>query len=214
MRPNATDDVIGSATAASEPWRNSPYYDRAEARIGVWWDDGQVFRELFDRLDLTHVVELACGHGRHTEQIKDRAAHITMMDILEENVAFCRERFAGAGHVTTVVNNGVDFQPLEAESATAIFCYDAMVHFPPEVVESYVRDAGRILVSGGRALFQHSNYAGRGQHYGRNPHARNFMTQELFASFVASTPLAIEASHVLDWGGVPELDCVTLLIKQ
>jgi ubiquinone/menaquinone biosynthesis C-methylase UbiE len=214
MRPNANADVIGSAREASEPWRGSPYYDRAEARIGMWWDEGSLFREMFDVLDLSHVVELACGHGRHTEQIKDRAGRITMMDILEDNVAFCRKRFDDAGNVTTLVNNGVDFQPIEANTVTAIFCYDAMVHFPPEVVESYLRDAGRILVPGGRALFQHSNYAAGAQHYGRNPHARNFMTQELFAGFVARTPMTIERSHVLDWGGVPALDCLSLLVKR
>lgn len=97
---------------------------------------------------------------------------------------------------------------------TAIFCYDAMVHFPPDVVESYVRDAARILVPGGRAFFQHSNYVGGDQHYGLNPHARNYMTQELFASFVAETPLSIEESHVLAWGDVPALDCLMLLVKR
>lgn len=112
MRSNPTDDVNRSATTASEPWRLSPYYDRAEARIGVWWDDGQLFRQLFDRLDLSHVVELACGHGRHTEQIKNRAGRITMMDILEDNVAFCRKRFAIANHVTALVNNGRLSSPL------------------------------------------------------------------------------------------------------
>ena len=205
---------MGSATAASEPWRNSPYYNRAEARIGVWWNDGQLFRVLFDRLDLTHVVELGCGHGRHTEQIKGRSERITMLDILEENVAFCRKRFAGARHITAVVNNGVDFQPIQAESVTAIFCYDAMVHFSPEVLDSYVRDAARVLAPGGRALFHHSNYAGSGRHYGRNPHARNFMTQKLFASFAARTSLSVEESHILAWGDVPALDCLTLLIKR
>ena len=87
-----------------------------------------------------------------------------------------------------------------------------MVHFPVEVIDSYLRDAMRVLQPGGRALFHHSNYGIRTEeHYGRNPHARNFMPTGLFRDLATRAGFMIEESRVIPWGGVPDLDCVTLL---
>lgn len=202
------------AAMVARDWVDSPYYADAERWTFVFWQDGSVFRQLFDRLDLDHVVELACGHGRHAEMIKDKAGRITLLDILEENVEQSRIRHARQPNVTCIRNSGVDFQPLPDGSATAIFCYDAMVHFPPDVVASYLVDASRVLVTGGRAVFHHSNYGvAVDHHYGMNPHARNFMHQELFAELTRKAGLLVEESHVIPWGGTPDLDCVTLVRK-
>jgi hypothetical protein len=51
--------------SVSEPWKNGPYYKQAEAWVHVFWDDSTIFKQEFDKLDLTIVTELACGHGRH-----------------------------------------------------------------------------------------------------------------------------------------------------
>jgi hypothetical protein len=44
-------------------WRQSPYYDDAERWTILFWNDETPFRKFFDQLDLTTVLELACGHG-------------------------------------------------------------------------------------------------------------------------------------------------------
>jgi len=202
------------AAAVARDWVDSPYYAEAERWTFVFWQNGGIFRNLFDRLDLDHVVELACGHGRHAEMIKDRARRITLLDILEENVEQSRVRHATHSNITCIRNSGVDFLPVADGSATAIFCYDAMIHFPPDVVASYLVDAARILAAGGRALFHHSNYGVRvDHHYGMNPHARNFMTQRLFADLAHQAGLTVDESHVIPWGEVSDLDCVTLVRK-
>lgn len=167
---------------------------------------------MFDRLDLTRVVELACGHGRHVPMYQDRAGEIVLMDILPENIDWCRQRFADP-RITALTNDGTDFRPLADESVTAIFSYDSMVHFPPDVVGSYIADAARVLVPGGRALFHHSNYsAPADRHYGLNPHARNHMDQALFRDLVGDH-LRIEESVIVPWGQVADLDCATMLVK-
>jgi SAM-dependent methyltransferase len=202
------------AAEVARDWVDSPYYADAEQWTFIFWDEGGVFRKLFDRLDLEHVVELACGHGRHAEMMKGKAHRVTLMDILDSNVERARERHARSPNVVCIHNNGVDFRPLGDASATAIFCYDAMVHFAPAVVASYLVDACRILTPGGRALFHHSNYGVPFEHsYGMNPHARNFMTRELFTDLVQESGLVVEESETIAWGNVPELDGVTLLRK-
>lgn len=196
----------------AEAWADSPYYADAEQWTFLFWNADTPFRRLFDRLDLTEAVELACGHGRHAAQAAPLAGRLTLVDIFEQNLAACRQRLVGRGNVAFLRGNGQSFQPLADGSVTAIYCYDAMVHFSPAMVQAYLRDAARILKPRGMALFHHSNYAAPNeQHYGLNPHARNSMTLARFAGFAAEAGLAVVESLALPWGGVDDLDGLTLL---
>jgi SAM-dependent methyltransferase len=174
----------------AQDWKVHAYYNRAEEEdwLKPFWSPTRQFRPLFDRLNTRTVVELACGHSRHTARMlddpefRDRIEHMYIMDINGENIRFSIERFADIDFIHPMINNGFDFQPLESESVSAIFCYDAMVHFEYDPIISYLEDAFRILIPGGRALFHHSNYdKSPGAHYGSNPHSRNFMSKNLFA---------------------------------
>jgi ubiquinone/menaquinone biosynthesis C-methylase UbiE len=200
--------------SAAEGWDKSPYYQNAEQLLYVFWDEETLFRKVFEQLDLTRVLDLACGHGRHTERIVGRAGHVTLMDVHETNIEACRRRLGHHRHLRFVVNNGYDFRPLDDGELTAIFCYDAMVHFAPLVVAAYLSDTRRVLGRGGLALYHHSNYpAAPSSNYALNPGARNHMTQELFGLFATAAGLTVVESHVLPWGGVDALDCVTLVRK-
>lgn len=201
-----------SVKTVSAHWRNSPYYADAERWTWVFWNEDRPFRRLFEKLNLESVVELACGHGRHAEQMAARAGKIVLMDVLEENVDACKQRLSRFKHITYVVNNGFDFRPVRDGECTAVFCYDAMVHFSPDLVEAYVKDTARVLSAHGLALYHHSNYdAPDDRHYGENPHARNRMTKETFAEFAKRAGLEIVEQVVMDWGDVRNLDCLTLL---
>lgn len=199
-----------------EPGENCElYYKSAEASeaIQLFWGDDSVFLKLFRRLDLSVLAELACGRGRHAEHILRRFPVVTMilLDLVPGNIEFCKKRFAQDG-VTAYRNNGDDFFPVGDGQLTALFCYDAMVHFEYDTVFSYLRDTVRVLAPGGRALFHHSNYtAGPGNLYRQNPHWRNFMSQELFAHAANRSGLRVLEQAVLPWGGVSNLDCLTLL---
>lgn len=196
------------------PWQDSPYYQNAEARLHSFWDEGAIFRRLFEKLDIARVVELAVGHGRHAEVVAEKAGELVVMDVFEENLSFCRQRLKHFHNVKYKKCEGAAFDGIGDNWATSIYCYDAMVHFSPDIVESYLNDTHRILQAGGIALYHHSNYsAPLDRHYGSNPHARNHMTRELFEGFCKQSNLSIVESHSIDWGGVEELDCVTLVRK-
>jgi ubiquinone/menaquinone biosynthesis C-methylase UbiE len=204
-----------SVRIVAAAWKGSPYYADAEKWIHVFWGEGTIFRRLFAQLDLTKVIELACGHGRHSEQIVDRAGLLTMMDVHPENIEATKARVEGKQNCHFIVNNGYDFQPVAENTTTAIFCYDAMVHFSPDLVGSYLKDTNRVLKSGGRALYHHSNYdAPIGMPYGRNPHARNHMTYNLFKRFATDAGLNIVDSTPIAWANTQNLDRVSLLAKD
>jgi ubiquinone/menaquinone biosynthesis C-methylase UbiE len=207
-------DISKSVEIVSEPWRNSPYYADAEGWTWMFWDAESPFRRFFDRLDVESMVELACGHGRHAEKIAARAGRLALMDVLPENIEVCRQRFARFANIECFVNSGVDFQPLGDASVSAIYCYDAMVHFSPDIVEAYLHDTARVLRSGGMALYHHSNYpAPFDRHYGHNPHARNHMTKALSSTLAQRSGLAVIEQRLLDWGNVEGLDCLSLVAR-
>lgn len=202
-----------SVDVVAEPWKGSPYYDEAEKWTYIWWSDSRPFKRMFDRMDQTVLLELACGHGRHGVRAQQTAGRLLLMDVLPENVEFCRNRIKG-DNVEIMLNNGFDFKPVEDEAVTGIYCYDAMVHFSQDIVASYLKDAHRILKPGGMALLHHSNYSGpQAVHYGRHPGARNYMPRLQFQEFANQAGLAILESVTFTWAKVPDLDCLTLLQK-
>ena len=193
----------------------NPYFDKSEKLLGVFWDDESIFKKSFDRLDLTNVVELACGRGRHVDMYYDRADHITLVDVLEKNIDYCRERFEKRDRISYYKNNGFDLSELKSNSYTALFTYDAMVHFELYDIFEYLKETYRILVPGGKALFHHSNTAYSYKQSFKdsgNPGGRNFMTKMLFAHLAYKAGFDIVEQHVIDWS-LPEMDCLTLVEK-
>ncbi|MCI5073592.1 class I SAM-dependent methyltransferase [Oricola sp.] len=205
-------DLKQIAADAAKPWIDSTYYDFAETHTDMFWGEGRVFRRMFGEMDLSRTLELACGHGRHAEIVQPMAEQLILMDILPANIAFCRRRLGRFSNVAFRVNDGFTFQPVEDGHLTAIFCYDAMVHFPPELVRSYLEDAARVLAPGGQALFHHSNYDPPvDQQDGLGPHARHRMTRTIFNGFARDAGLEVVASKEIFWGGHEQLDGVSLL---
>ena len=209
-----SDDLLSMANNIGNDWIESRYYENAEKWLHIFWDENRPFKRFFDQLDLTHVLELACGHGRHGEKLKGKAQKLTMMDINQSNIDFCTQRFKKERNFEVLKNNGIDFQPVSDNSITSIFCYDAMVHFADKLVLSYLQDTKRILMPGGLALYHHSNYPNNNfKHYGQNPHARNYMTKELFKKYAIESGLIIKEQIVINWGGAKDLDCISLVKK-
>lgn len=206
--------LLRSVRVVAEPWVGSAYYEDAEQWTWLFWKDDGAFRRLFNQLDPSCLVELAVGHGRHAELAAPLAEKLHVMDVLAENIEVCHARLADFANIAYVQNDGFSFQPLASESVSGIYCYDAMVHFSPDLVAAYLQDAQRVLLPGGRAVLHHSNYAApMDRHFGQNPQARNHMTQALFARLVAQAGLEILESVVIPWGNVAELDCVSLVQK-
>ena len=197
-------------------WSAAPYYDLAEQSLFPFWTEGQPFPRLFATLDLANVIELACGHGRHAAHIVEHHpfGHLTLVDVNQSNIDFCRQRFAGDSRVSCVVNSGSDLEPLAADAYSAVFCYDAMVHFEYDDVFSYLAEIARVLRPGGRALLHHSNNDRMpGARYSDNPHWRNFMSAPLFAHVAMRSGLSVVEQQVIDWAGEAEIDCVSLVEK-
>lgn len=197
-----------------DDWVVTTYYELAEDAgwISAFWAPETLFAKRFAELSRGDMIEIACGHGRHAAQIVDSAKSLLLLDINQSNIDVCKQRFGGRPNVRCAVNDGFTLGDAPDESADSVYSYDAMVHFEPDVVGSYLADIMRVLRPRGRALLHHSNYSGNpGERYTNNPHYRNYMSTALFQHFAGRAGLTILAQNVFDWAGVPKIDALTLL---
>jgi SAM-dependent methyltransferase len=216
-------NIKKSIETVKQAWISSRYYEDAEKWTYLFWREEGVFKKKFNELDLSRCAELACGHGRHAEQLLQRYSArvqtLYCLDVIEDNIIYTRNRLAMFSNVYFLLISGSDFQPIPSNSLTSIFCYDAMVHFSPDIIEAYLIDASRVLAPKGRALFHHSNLNApetglAGKHYGQNPHARNHMTLDLFESLAKKAGLRILETSAIQWSGISDLDRVSLLERS
>lgn len=192
------------------------YFENAETdgALDFFWGEESICHKLFDRLDLENIVELACGRGRHVPHYLDRAGQVTLIDILEKNIDLCRQRFGDVDKISYVINNGYDFSELPNSSYTGLFTYDSMVHFELLDIASYLKETYRILKSGGRALFHHSNNdSDYKASYDTGVESRSFMNAKIFAYLAYRAGFEIEEQRIVDWV-YPNLDCLTLVVKR
>lgn len=191
------------------------YFDEAESdeSINVFWGKNSPFFEQFKQLDLKNVIELACGRGRHVTHYLHEAGQVTLVDILEENNDLCKERFKDETNIQYYCNNGYNLSELEPDEYTALFCYDAMVHFEMMDIYEYLKDIYRILVPGGKVLIHHSNNASDYKaSFANAPHGRSFMSKDIFAYLAYRCGFKVLEQKEIDWG-IEKLDCITLLQK-
>lgn len=205
----------------ADAWAEHSYYTEAEqdSWLAPFWQEGSVFKKRFQTLDLANVVELACGHGRHVPKYMDRAGKITLVDINQSNIDFCKRRFVNDERFMYILNDGSGFEGIEVKSTSAIFSYDAMVHFELLDVVNYIKDAYRILKPGGRFLFHHSNNtSGPGLPWSKQPSARNFNSALIVKHFSLISGFEVESQDIMDWSydvhHVKDIDCLTMLVKR
>ena len=199
------------ADFSGDPWKpRHKYFRAAEGHIGEIWRT--LILPFIGDCDFSAVIDLGAGHGRNSLMLAPKAGRLLVLDIQAVNVKICRDRFADKPHVECVVNNGYDLRPAADGAFSLVYSFDSMVHFEKEVVRSYLRDTRRVLRPGGRGFFHHSNYTG-GSDWRKSPHARNFMSRELFASYAEEAGLRTIRQMVFEWGHVADLDCLSLVEK-
>lgn len=198
-------------------WHEAPYFRDADSAdwLAPFWGPSSPFLAMFRLLDLSCVIELACGHGRHAELILPQVGEITLVDMVASNIEACRARFAGLPQVHFRVNAGDDLPGCASGAYTALYCYDAMVHFELLDVIAYLRETHRVLRPGGRALLHVSNnMQNPGGFYHDNTHWRNFGSLDVVRHLADRLGFETLRHQVLDWAGAPALDGLILLQRR
>jgi hypothetical protein len=130
-------------------WKNDrsadfPYfakYDTADA-TDPFWKPGTLFARAQAARPVMHARD-RLRWGRHSARIVDKAGALYMIDTSPDALAHARARFSGYPHVWVLDPSDGESIPLDAGSVTAVFCFDAMVHFEATTVANYLSEISR-----------------------------------------------------------------------
>lgn len=194
-------------------WPYTGYFEAAEPHMDEQWET--LIWPKISELDFTNVLDFAAGYGRNSTKLRDVADHITIVDINQECIESCRQRFAGDDKFDFLQNDGSSLAGIDDASVSLLYSFDSMVHFEPEVVRAYLPEFYRVLQPGKHGFCHHSNYTGNpGGDFWESPHFRNYMSRELFAEYCAEAGLDVVESYIMGWGDgdnyQADLDCLTL----
>lgn len=215
QNPEQTAKLGEHAAFEAQVWRGHAYYDSAEPYMDQQWKDA--IEGFIHDCDFTTVVDLAAGHGRNARKLLERAKKLYIVDVVRENLDFCRRRFGDDPRIAYAQTGGFDLKAIPDASVTLVYCWDAMVHFDSDIVRSYLADFRRVLVPGGRAFCHHSNWTRvpggfEAKGGGIGPERRNFMSKELYAHYAIKEGLQVVRQRTMAWN-TPNLDCMSLVAR-
>jgi len=118
-----------------------------------------IFPRISRFLPVSTILEIAPGHGRWTEFLKDYCENLLIVDLSDSCIEACRRRFSNETKISYFVNNGKSLEFIEDGKVDFIFSFDSLVHAEDDVIESYISEISRKLSSNGVAFLHHSNCA-------------------------------------------------------
>lgn len=202
-------------------WSWEKYYPEAEL-----WSDMQFNKYIFPLLEKYNdldiksstVLDFACGHGRIADKVKKLYKRVICSDISKDAINFCKERFKNDDNVNYLVNesNKID---LKDNSCNLIYSWDAMVHFSYKLLDIYTDEFYRILNKNGYAIIHHSNLVNakditlKSDIWHDNIGSRSNVSAEDYAYIAKKHNFKLVEQMVIDWGGIKDLDCITVLKK-
>lgn len=107
------------------------------------------------------IVEIGPGGGRWTESLLQIASKITAVDISEECLRVCADRFAKHDNIEFVLTSGNELPGVPDASIDGIWSFDVFVHINRTEVEAYANEFHRVLKPGGIGVLHHGTVGGK-----------------------------------------------------
>jgi len=103
------------------------------------------------------ILEIAPGHGRWTQYLHTLCERLVIVDLAENCIDACKERFSGATNIEYHVNDGRSLAMVPNGSVDFAFSFDSLVHADLDVLDAYITQLARKLAPDGVAFIHHSN---------------------------------------------------------
>lgn len=190
----------------SDPWGSSS---------SQWFN--VIYPRIHSYLPAAKILEIAIGHGRWTNYLKEYTGDLVGVDLAEKCVKFCRERFINNKGLSFYKTNGTDLSMVEDASIDFIFSFDSLVHADFYIIKSYLAEMNRILKDGGTSFIHHSNLQDCLKVEGLLAHARSCdVSHQDIKEFSNSIGLNCVIQELVNWRNPKEfmIDCFSTFIKN
>lgn len=100
------------------------------------------------------LLDLGCGIGRMTAPLASHFERTVGVDVSPIMIQQAQELHSEVENLEFIVNSGADLSALKDESFRVVCSYSVLPHLPPNVVQAYFSELGRILEVGGVIRYQ------------------------------------------------------------
>ena len=121
----------------------------------LWF--GALLPRIHAHVPAPTILEIAPGYGRWTHYLQHLCERLVLVDMAENCIEHCRQRFAAAEHVEYHVNDGRSLAMVDDGSIDFAFSFDSLVHADPDVLGGYVEQLATKLTPDGVGFVHHSN---------------------------------------------------------
>jgi SAM-dependent methyltransferase len=180
-----------------------------------WWIT--LFSRIQAFVPTGRILEIAPGYGRWTNYLRDLCDELVAVDIAENAVAHCRQRFAGDDRVSFHVNDGTSLAVAADRSVDLIFSFDSLVHAERDIIGGYLAEFARVLADDGVAFIHHSNTGAYepGTYDPHNIHWRaTTVSAQLVERLARDAGLSAISQETVAWGNETLLnDCFSVITR-
>lgn len=131
--------------------------------------EAQWFGSLYPRIHRYlaggEILEIACGYGRWTQYLKDHCDRLTAIDLSQNCIDACQERFDGDSRLRFMTTDGTSVPEVADASIDFAFSFDSLVHADQTVITAYLSELRRVLQPEGVAFIHHSNLGAYSRRY-------------------------------------------------
>lgn len=184
----------------------------------LWWTT--LFPRIRSLVPVATILEIAPGHGRCTQYLKDLCDRLIVVDLAPACLEACRRRFAAETHIEYLPTDGRSLDGVPDGAVDLVFSWDSLVHVEADVMEAYAREMRRVLSSSGRGFVHHSNLGAFRNEDGdidvdvERRHGRGeTMSADAFAAFCKATGLTVVSQEIVNWGGKKLIDCISCVSR-
>lgn len=183
---------------------------------------GTLFRRVHRFIPTGTILEIAPGYGRWTHFLKDLCQHLVIVDLAENCIEGCKERFADASNIEYHVNDGKSLEMIADKSIDFAFSFDSLVHADANSLRSYLQQLSAKLKPNGTGFIHHSNLGAYIKDGVIPPEINSKMWRDpgmsakLFAEFCDQAGLRCVSQELTDWTANPEhlIDCFSVFTPK
>jgi ubiquinone/menaquinone biosynthesis C-methylase UbiE len=221
-------------------WDGSFKWDKAGDEWSLGWGGTamQWYSSLLPRIHsfvpANTILEIACGYGRWTQFLKDLCSNLIAIDLSENCIQGCRQRFSNCSHISYFVNNGKSLDMIGDNSVDFLFSFDSLVHADEPVLKAYIAQLPRILKHDGVAFIHHSNL-GEYSYYlsiQKIPKLRGLLTKlgilenvdaglrdwtvtaRKVEQYAEESGLKCISQELMTWGTRALIDCISIIVPK
>lgn len=176
---------------------------------------GCIYPRIRSYLPAGTILEIATGRGRWTQYLLNYCDKFIGVDLVEDCVEFCKQRFSQVSAKSQFyTNDGTSLDFIEDHSVDFAFSFDSLVHADINVLRNYLIQLKNKLSANGVAFIHHSNFNVFTKDV-PNLHWRDTtVSHKLIKDICEEVGLSLTSQELLNWGSNYFSDCFTVVTQK